>query len=440
MNTVQSRFRYNIAIRSVIIYLVLSVLWIVLSDLLLRQLPVSAELKGRIEVWKGLIFVVLSTLILYFFVESAINEQNNILDELRRAHALINKTFLSMADAICIVNATDRRILACNAAYTTILGYEKDEVVGNTTDIMHVSIESDNRFGEMITDAFRTSLMFRTEYPLKKKDGTIIETEITVTPITADKGFPDGVVNVIRDISERKRAEKELRVFREQLLALTTHLQSSIEEERSRISREIHDDIGQRMTALRMDLSLIEKSLKESSDPVIRDMTVNEIPEIQRMIDDGIQTMRKIIRDLRPEVLDTLGLIDGIRWQADEFQKRTGIQCSVKLPEQDPTFESKVSTTIFRILQEALTNVVRHARATEVHVILQHTNDLIALEVADNGKGISEIEKNKVESFGLLGIRERARSIGGSMAINGEQGKGTLLRISVPHQEQQATV
>lgn len=440
MITVQSRFRYKFAIRSVIIYLVLSVLWIVLSDLVLRQLPVSAELKGRIEVWKGLIFVVLSTLMLYFFVESAINEQNNILNELRRAHALINKTFLSMADAICIVNATDRTILACNAAYTTILGYEKDEVVGNTTDIMHVSIESDSRFGEMITDAFRTSLMFRTEYPLKKKDGTIIETEITVTPITADKGFPDGVVNVIRDISERKRAEKELRVFREQLLALTTHLQSSIEEERSRISREIHDDIGQRMTALRMDLSLIEKSLKESSDPVICDMTVNEIPEIQRMIDDGIQTMRKIIRDLRPEVLDTLGLIDGIRWQADEFQKRTGIQCSVKLPEQDPTFESKVSTTIFRILQEALTNVVRHARATEVRVILQHTNDLLTLEVADNGKGISEIEKNKVESFGLLGIRERARSIGGSMTINGEQGKGTVLRISVPDQEQQATV
>lgn len=158
------------------------------------------------------------------------------------------------------------------------------------------------------------------------------------------------------------------------------------------------------------------------------------------MIDDGIQTMRKIIRDLRPEVLDTLGLIDGIRWQADEFQKRTGIQCSVKLPEQDPTFESKVSTTIFRILQEALTNVVRHARATEVRVILQHTNDLLTLEVADNGKGISEIEKNKVESFGLLGIRERARSIGGSMTINGEQGKGTVLRISVPDQEQQATV
>ncbi len=436
MYTVQSRFQYNIAIRSVIIYLVLSVLWIVLSDLLLRQLPVSAELKGRIEVWKGLIFVVLSTLMLYFFVESAINEHNKILDELRRAHALINKTFLSMADAICIVNATDRRILACNAAYTTILGYGKDEVVGHTTDIMHVSAESDNRFGEMITDTFRASLIFRTEYPLKKKDGTIIETEITVTPITADKGFPDGVVNVIRDISERKRAEKELRVFREQLLALTTHLQSSIEEERSRISREIHDDIGQRMTALRMDLSLLEKSLKESSDPVVRDITVNEIPEIQRMIDDGIQTLRKIIRDLRPEVLDTLGIIDGIRWQADEFQKRTGIHCTLKLPAQDHTFETKVSTTIFRILQEALTNVVRHANATEVRVTLRHTDDLLALEVADNGKGISENEKNKDESFGLLGIRERARSIGGSMSIVGEQGKGTVLHIDVPHQEQ----
>lgn len=437
---IQTRFRYKIAIRSVLVYLILSVLWIVLSGLLLQQLPLSAEWKSKIEVWKGLIFVVLSTLMLYFFVESAIGEQKIILEELRRAHALINKTFLSMADAICIVNASDRTILACNDAYTAILGYEREEVIGHTTDIMHASVESDNRFGAMITEAFRTSLMFRTEYRLKKKDGTIIDTEITVTPISAEAGFPDGVVNVIRDISERKRAEQELRLFREQLLALTTHLQSSIEEERSRISREIHDDIGQRMTALRMDLSLLEKSLKESSDPAVREMTVNEIPVIQQMIDDGIRTMRKIIRDLRPEVLDTLSLVDGIRWQADEFQKRTGIRCTLTLTDEDLSFEPNVSTAVFRILQEALNNVVRHARATEVSVLLQRSDGMLFLEVTDNGKGITEYEKNKIDSFGLLGIRERARSIGGSMSIHGEQGKGTVLRVGVPYNVQKAAV
>ena len=225
---------------------------------------------------------------------------------------------------------------------------------------------------------------------------------------------------------ERQRAEEKLRRSLEQLRALTNYLQYVREEERTRIAREVHDELGQALTGLKLDLSLLATRVK--NNPPLHEKTKTMITHI----DETIQTVRRIATELRPGILDSLGLVAAIEWQANEFQTRSGIPCSVAPEVDDSRFAHDFTTVFFRIFQETLTNIIRHAQATRVDVQLREEAGQLVLTVQDNGRGISEEEQASTRSLGLVGMRERAMLIGGEVTLQGAPGKGTAVKLRAP--------
>lgn len=226
---------------------------------------------------------------------------------------------------------------------------------------------------------------------------------------------------------ERRRAEEQLRRSHEQLRALTSYLQYVREEERTRISREVHDELGQALTGLKMDVAWLAGNLKHG-----RTVILLKIKVMLGAIDSIIQAVRRISTELRPGILDSLGLVAALEWQASEFQTRTGIACNVTTTVNETLWDQDFSTAFFRIFQEGLTNIIRHANATRVEVRLGVEGGRLVLTVADNGRGISEDEIANTRSIGLIGMRERAALVGGDIRLEGAPGLGTTMTVSIP--------
>ena len=238
------------------------------------------------------------------------------------------------------------------------------------------------------------------------------------------------VTRALRESEERayhRRAQEQLRQSHEQLRALSVYLQSVREEERTRIAREVHDELGQALTSCKLDLSWLASRLPREQKPLLE-----KTRALTAHIDATIQTVRRISSELRPGVLDHLGLAAALEWQANEFQNRTGIKCDVRAQVHEP-LDHNLSTTLFRIFQETLTNVIRHAGATEVTVRLREADGRLCLEVQDNGRGIERADISNNKSMGLLGMRERAALLGGFFKIGRiPRRKGTRVSVSIP--------
>lgn len=230
------------------------------------------------------------------------------------------------------------------------------------------------------------------------------------------------------ELAERAFSEQRLRTSEENLRALAAHLQSVREEERIHIAREIHDELGQALTGLKFDLNSFAKSV-QADDAEARD---DKSKGLNTAIDRIINSVRRIASGLRPEVLDEIGLAAAFDWQAREFQRRTGIRCSVGIPPRFVDPDKERSTALFRIFQELLTNVARHANATRVNVSLAEGEAALALTVEDNGRGIKQREIEGPRSLGFLGLRERVLAFGGTIDVKGDVGKGTKVSVSIP--------
>jgi PAS domain S-box-containing protein len=240
---------------------------------------------------------------------------------------------------------------------------------------------------------------------------------------------------LIYDIAARKVAEEKarqaehaLRLSREQLRALATHLQNRQEEERRRIAREIHDELAQVLTVLKIDVAWLSARLgvADSSDRKrLQDMT--------RLLDTLVQSVRRIGTELRPDILDDLGLTAAIEWQLQEVCKRTGMEYTLTLPAEEIAIQQAHTTAMFRIFQEALTNVLRHANARKITVRLIQQSEALLLEVGDNGKGITPSQLGDRNAFGLLSMRERAHLWGGYVTIQGKPGQGTVVTLQMPY-------
>ena len=232
---------------------------------------------------------------------------------------------------------------------------------------------------------------------------------------------------MIRMREERRKGQKELKKSHELLHSLAAHLQSVREEERANIAREVHDELGQILTVLKFNLFSIATKLKNTSEPLHTAVSANV-----ELIDKTIKTVKKICTELRPGILDHLGLGPAIEWQVHEFQERSGIECELVLSSEEVTDDKNMGIALFRILQEALTNILRHSKATKVRVVLARHDNNIVFEISDNGIGITEADLSKSNSFGLVGMRERVYPWKGEVQISGVRDKGTIIRISIP--------
>ena len=242
------------------------------------------------------------------------------------------------------------------------------------------------------------------------------------------RGQSPRVLVVDSDITERKRGEELLVLQKEQLRALADRLQSVREEDRKRVARDLHDQIGQILTAIKMDMSWMSRHLPESESEVLA-----RLKESIQSVDNGVKTVRTICSRLRPGVLDDLGLAAAIEWQAGEFESRNEIRCRVSVPPVDLHLDGDRATAAFRIFQECLTNVIRHAQAKQVRVALSQEEESIVLIVEDDGIGFRESELcNTLGSLGILGMKERAQSCGGGVQISSSPGNGTTVTVRVP--------
>jgi len=231
---------------------------------------------------------------------------------------------------------------------------------------------------------------------------------------------------MIREISESKRTEEDLRTSGARLRDFAARLDAVREEERTRVAREIHDELGQALTALKLDLSWVEGKTKEKKE--IRERMKAMIAHV----DETIERVRRIAAELRPAILDDLGLIPAIEWQVTEFRKRTGIRTELLSQTADLSLPQEASVAVFRVVQEALTNVIRHARASRVRIRLVATPRRFRIAIEDNGNGMMRGQERGLQSLGIVGMKERISRLGGEFNILSEPGKGTRLDIVIP--------
>lgn len=319
------------------------------------------------------------------------------------------------------------RCITANNAFARILGYPSPgELIKKLHDIGRLYVKAGRR-AEFINLIQRDGIVTGFESEVYRKDGSSIWVSENALSVRNKSGKIICYEGIVEDITMRKKAEEELKTSREQLRNLSAYLESAREKERKHIAREIHDELGQSLTALKMDLSWMLKKFDGDQKALIE-----KTKSMLKLINSAANTVRRISGELRPGVLDDLGLTAAIEWQAGEFQRRTGIQCEVILDQDKTIISQEISTALYRIFQEALTNIARHAHATAVKIFLQMKHDEIALSINDNGRGIRQDKIDSTKSFGLIGIRERVRLLQGLAEIIGVRNKGTAVRVIIP--------
>jgi signal transduction histidine kinase len=270
-------------------------------------------------------------------------------------------------------------------------------------------------------------LSFRTNVHLNDEIGLLASTFNQMAESTMQKTF-----QLQNEIAERRRAEKEVTFSHQRLKNLSGHLQTVREEERKGLAREIHDELGQALTTLKLNMTILKDELHAVSANADEKITA-----MMDLIDTTIKSVKRMITALRPLLLDDLGLTAAIEWQAEEFQERTGIHCKISIDPEEITLDAERSTAIFRIFQETLTNIARHAKASDVTVSLTDLDGTAELRISDNGIGVTDEQVNDNRSFGLIGMRERATYWGGSVDIHGIKNQGTMVIVRIPdHQEE----
>jgi signal transduction histidine kinase len=281
-------------------------------------------------------------------------------------------------------------------------------------------------------------LKFKSQVSFEDKiilNGNRLTFESTLSPLIDENGNCIFIIGSSRNISERIKAQEDLKISKNQLRDLAANLQNIREEERSAIAREIHDELGQVLTYLKINLTLLGKNFTPENNEIIKTDLQSDIDGMIEIIDKTVKRIRKLITELRPEVLDNLGLIPALEWQIQEFTEKTGIRCTFNKSIDEIDLDKQISIAVFRIFQEALTNIVKHAKAKNIFVNLNYDDMKLSLEISDDGIGIDEKEIQNKKTFGILGMRERAIILGGNLNIESRKDFGTKLIIDIPLNE-----
>jgi PAS domain S-box-containing protein len=354
-------------------------------------------------------------------------------EELKRSESRYRTLVENSPDGIGLFNL-DGSLISSNLELAKILGFRDEIEFLNHGIIARDWIAPQDR---PLVDHLMSLLVKNKFVPLQvhnmlRKDGSVFPAEVKSVIVHDEYGKSPMVLSIIRDVTERIKAEEALAKYNEQLRNFAGHNEMVREKERLNLARDIHDILGSSLAAVKMELAYLKQLL---SKDVIEAQP--EIPEqigaMEGQIDDSVETMRKIVRELRPGILDELGLLEAIRWYAGEIQKRSGLIMKLKVLDEDTGIEDKQSIIIFRIFQEIMTNIVLHAKATQVKIAIGHPNiQLFRLIVTDNGVGMDEDDTFDPNSFGLQGMRERALLLNGSVKIESTKGKGTKIIVDIP--------
>jgi len=326
-------------------------------------------------------------------------------------------SILEYTPAVVYIKDREGRYTLVNTRFEELLGRSSGDILGKS-DFELFPREMAQKFRAHDLQVLTSRQPFQVEESFSLPDGP--HTHLTVKfPLYDENGQPNGVCGIATDITELKKAQDRLRL-------LSGSIMSNQEKERKALARELHDELGQVLTALRMDAVWLSEALPPDNFKA-RERAL----EMCRLIDQAIDDVRGLATRLRPGVLDDLGLIDALDWFTSDFEKRTGITCTFKA-QRVPRVGGLVATAAYRIVQEALTNVLRHARATQVKVSLKGGPGTLTLTVTDNGRGFNPQKIGESESLGLAGMQERASLLGGRFRIQSQTGKGTRIWVELP--------
>ena len=371
-------------------------------------------------------------------------EHRKAQDALRANEKLLREITATIGEGIYVLN-DQGRVVFMNPEAERLLGWTEKEMIGRP---MHQIIHTLKIDGTSLPESgcgalevMKAGGVYRSDDDVfVRKDGTLMPVSFVAAAVI-EEGRAVSSVTAFQDISRRKLAEQELLESRKQLRELSAHLQSVREEERTRIARELHDELGQMLTGVKLDAIWLINQLPKEQPQVVR-----KADAMSRLIDDTLDAMRRTAADLRPVMLDDLGLAAAVEWLSEDFTERTGLSVQLDMNngpckcfgelqnslQWDENLSDAVATAAFRIVQESLTNIARHAQAGHVMISLGCRDGDLLLLVSDDGKGMPDESEQKSGSYGVIGMRERAQGLGGTLHLSSIPGEGTTVEAVIP--------
>lgn len=420
-----TRYAWRIAL----LYLGFGTLWILTSDRTVFYFIRDFREIEWVNTAKGLFFVFTTAVLLWFLLRRLLVRLERSRVELLEREHQVRTIYHAVSDGILIVDPGEGRVLDANETACRMLGRAAETLRGLELEELHDRDDAE----EIAADSLFSGVLLSGEpatgeWRCRKADGTTIWTEVSGRTIPI--GGEPRLLITLHDVSKRRAAEEEIRESRSQLRALLTRFEETREFERRRISREVHDVLGQLLTSLKLNLGWIARRIVPATPQHAEIRT--KIEESGMLADAILASIQEIAHDLRPGVLDGLGLMAALRFEAGRFTRRTAISCDVDgLPDRVELAPER-ATQVFRVVQEMLTNVARHALARSVRLDLRHDDGGLVLTVTDDGVGITETAMRAKGSLGLLGMSERAAMLGGTVSIRRGENGGTIASLVFP--------
>lgn len=356
---------------------------------------------------------------LYTAIVRDITERRRAEEQVRKLSRVVEQTA-----SVVIITDPQGRIEYVNPRFQESSGYAAAEVLGRKPSVLKSGATAEAQYREL-WQTISAGGVWHGEFHNRRKDGSLYWESAIISPIRGPQGQITHFVAIKDDITDRKAAEEALGQSHQQLQQMAATLHSLREEQMSELARELHDELGQRLTGLKMDLSWLEGRVEEGPQ---RD----KIASMKALVDGTVKSVRRIATGLRPLILDDLGVVAAVEWLVEDFSRYHDIQAVLDLGVEDLSLDDRRASAIFRIVQESLTNVARHAGAKRVDVAMHREGDRLLLRIEDDGKGLPADTAGKAKGFGLVGMRERVSMCGGRLTIANRPGGGTAIEVSIP--------